>query len=306
MFEVLFSSRRHALSPVVATFLCLVGCHHSSNSPQVVATVNDRELTLIQLNETLQTNEIDATPDNARKAIHSLIDEELLVQQALKSSLDRDPSVVHTMEHARRTVLADAFLQRMVYPKKQISSQEMEGYYQSNPGLFEKRRVYHLTSFTVRTSDMNDRLTNDLASAHSEETVRTILEKHEVKFTTEQVTAAAEDLPLDRLSAFTNSKAGDLIVIEQKNGFTLLMSVTGADDRPLTFERAKPMIVQYLTTVRNAKALDTYLEGLRQSAKITYAPGFLSQSEGGADHAGNGDKGMATNQSPNKTATGLD
>jgi EpsD family peptidyl-prolyl cis-trans isomerase len=270
---------------LVAGCFVLGGCnvHAARQHSQVVATVNDHELTLLQLNQALQANGAEATPENTRLAIASLIDEELLVQQAVKSSLERDPAVVQAIEHARRRVLVEAYTERMVFPKQDVPLAEMEEYYRSNPALFEHRRIYRLTAFTIVSTDMNDRLSADLDAAHSEDAVRGVLERHEIKFTTQPINSAAEELPLDKLDAFAKAKAGDLIVAEQRDGSILLMSVAGVEDRPLTFEHAKPMIAQYLTAVRNTKAADTYLKGLKETAKISYAPRFSQEAQNGPD-----------------------
>jgi hypothetical protein len=40
------------------------------------------------------------------------------------------------------------------------------------------------------------------------------------------------------------------------------------------------MITQYLTTVRNAQAADTYLKKLKETAKIAYAPRYAAELQG--------------------------
>jgi hypothetical protein len=150
----------------------------------------------------------------------------------------------------------------------------MEEYYRAHPALFESRRLYRLTVFAMQNSDMSGLLRADLDKAHSEDDVRAALQKHEIRFETQPLNSAAEELPLDKVDEFARAKAGDLLIGGQADGKTLLMSVVAIEERPLSFEHARPMIAQYLMTVRNAQATDAYLRKLKETAKIAYAPRY--------------------------------
>jgi EpsD family peptidyl-prolyl cis-trans isomerase len=266
---------------VAVGVLLLAGCagRGSQQPSQVVATVNDHDLTVLQLSQALQAAGAEENPQATRKALASLIDEELLVQQATKDQLDRDPVIVQAMERERRHLLAQAYAQRRVYPKTTVPLGEMEEYYRAHPALFANRRVYRLTVFAVQDSDMSGLLAADLEKTHSEDDVRAALQRHEIKFETQPLSCSAEELPLDKVDDFARAKAGDLLIGGQSDGKTLLMSVVAVEERPLSFEHAKLMITQYLTTVRNARAADEYLKKLKETAKIAYAPRYAGQSQ---------------------------
>jgi EpsD family peptidyl-prolyl cis-trans isomerase len=259
----------------------LGGCGGSGaqQHSQVVATVNDHDLTVMQLSQALQAAGAEENPQTTRKALAALIDEELLVQQATKSQLDRDPAIVQAMEHERRHLLAQAYAQRMVYPKTTVSLGEMEEYYRAHPALFANRRLYRLTVFAVQDSDMTGLLSADLENTHSEDEVRAALQRHEIKFETQPLSCPAEELPMDKVDEFAKAKAGDLLMGGETDGRTLLMSVVAVEERPLSFEHARPMITQYLMTVRNAQAADAYLKKLKETAKIAYAPRYAAQMQ---------------------------
>jgi EpsD family peptidyl-prolyl cis-trans isomerase len=273
---------RRRLVPQVlaaAAVALLAGCggRASDQHSQVVATVNDHELTVLQLSQALQAAGAEDNPQATRKALASLVNEELLVQQATKDQLDRDPVVVQAMEQARRHLLAQAYAERKVYPKTTVSLDEMEEYYRAHPALFAQRRLYRLTVFAVHDSDMSNLLAADLEKARSEDDVRAALQRHEIKFETQPVSSSAEELPLDRVDEFAKARVGDLLIGGQADGKTLLMSVVAIEERPLSFEHARTMITQYLTTVRNAQAADTYLKKLKETAKIAYAPRYAAE-----------------------------
>jgi EpsD family peptidyl-prolyl cis-trans isomerase len=277
------SARSKLGPPVYAAVLMVGGCAPGSHqTSQVVATVNDHELTVLQLSQALQSAGADANPASTRKALDSLIDEELLVQQATKEQLDHDPAVVEALEHARRHLLAQTYAQRKVYPNVKITPVEMEQYYRDHPALFERRRIYRLIVFALQNSDMSGLLSADLEHARSADDVRAALQKHEIKFETQPLNCAAEELPLDRIDAFAQAKVGDLLIRGEDSGKTLLMSVVSIEDRPLSFEHAKPLIAEYLTSVRNAQAAEAYLRKLKQTAKIDFAAKYAAAIEAAA------------------------
>lgn len=242
--------------------------HGSKPRSQVVAQVNDQEITQTQLNQKLRTAQTAVTQ---RQAVDALIDEELLVQDALNNKLDRDPAVVQTIEHTRRQILARAYLDRMVFPKSPVTVTQLQDYYKKNPNLFENRKVFKLTVFTLPTVDMKESLQGDIDRANSADQVRVALEKQGIKFETQLRNSSAEQLPTDLLPQFAASHPGDVLIAKQKDGKTLFIVVNEIEASPLTFELAKPAIEEYLLTSRNARSLKEHLKHARAAAQISYS-----------------------------------
>ena len=261
---------------LIALSLSLGACsRHAPATSQVVAKVNDHEITVSQLNQALSAiNPDTVTPEIAKRTISSLVDEELLVQAAVANKLDRDPATVAAIEHARRQILAEAYAERLLYPRSPVSLADEEHYFKQNPGLFEDRKIFHLTVYAVRQPDMSDLLKTDLDNTHSAEQVRDVLEKHRVKYETQRLDSASEDLPLGKVSQFSAAGVGDLLIADQPDGRVLLICVLGLEPKPLTFEAAKVSIDQYLTKKRNTDALQEHLSGERGVAKISYQGQF--------------------------------
>src|ERR1700722_3385297 len=89
----------------------LPGCSRapvSAKDSQIVATVNEHEITMSQLKQALYSSGASAAaagPEATKQALDSLVNEELLVQKAVINKVDRDPAVVRAIESARRQVL---------------------------------------------------------------------------------------------------------------------------------------------------------------------------------------------------------
>jgi EpsD family peptidyl-prolyl cis-trans isomerase len=248
------------------------GCSggNGGEKSQVVARVNGSEITVSQLLAALAAKgDAEPTAEAARQALDGLVNEQLLVDAALANDLDRDPVVLQAVEAARRQMLARAYLERAVFPKQEIGAAEQTAYYRNNPALFAERRVYQLAAFTVATNALTPDVVNELGSTVSAEGVVAVLESHRVHFEEQNLTRAAEQLPLEHLPKFSAAGVGDVVIQPRQGDKSVLMVVTDVHSAPLAFDSAQPVIQQYLANVRNAEALDAHLKLARAAATIT-------------------------------------
>ncbi len=267
---------RLAFCLALAQALAACGTQSSSKGTQVVATVNGEEITVLQLNRMLESSGVrEVTPEVRRHAIDSLTAEALLVQAALEAKIQRDSGFVQSLEQARRQLLAQLFAERVVYPKSVVTATEIADYYNREPLLFANRRKFRLTTFRAAGADLTPQVSAELQQVKSVNDVRGILDARGIKYETQLASVAPEQLPVEELPAFAKASVGDLFINPGKDGSVMLMSVTAIeDDVPLTLERARPMIEEFLRNSRNRQATDEYLARARASAKIVYtSPG---------------------------------
>ena len=263
---------RFACGALLTPVLMSCGSGSGARSSQVVATVNGHEITETQLNRTLESAGVrEVTPAARHRAIDSLATEELLVQAALKNDIDRDAGFVQALEQSRRKLLSQFFAERMIYPKTVISAAEISDYYNRQPLLFAQRRRFRLTTFQANAADLTPAVTAELEAVNSVEKVRGVLDAHGIKYTTELASVAPEQLPVDELEAYSKAAVGDLFVSPRDDGSVLLMAVAAIEgDVPMTLERARPLIEQYLQNARNRSAAADYIARVRANAKIVY------------------------------------
>jgi EpsD family peptidyl-prolyl cis-trans isomerase len=256
---------------LVALVLAACGGSKGEQTSQVVAKVDDSEITVSQLSEALAARGADAaTPDVTRQAVDSLINEQLLVQGALNNKLDRDPAVVQALERTRRQVLARAYLERMVFPRDEIGAAEQIEYYKQHPALFEKRKMFQVMVYTVKAGALPAAVSAGLETARTVDDVSRVLTSHHVPYEAQSLTRGAEQLPLDELPKFEVAKVGDVVVLPANQGRVPVMLITGIQDSPISVDRAQPIIQQYLVNTRNARAIDEHLKQARVTAKIAY------------------------------------
>lgn len=267
----LATTRRTTTISILAAALCACsggGGGGGAETSQVVVRVNESEITTSQLRTALLAKgEQQPTADAAQQAIDGLVNEQLLVDAALANKLDRDPAVVQAIESARRQLLARAYLERDVFPKQEISAVEQTAYYKSNPALFSHRRVYQIAAFRL-AGELSPEVVQAFGTTPSAESVTAALTANHIAFESQNLTRAAEQLPLEQLPRFATANVGDIVIEGSQGQGPTLMLITGMQEAPLGFETAQPIIQQYLANVRNAEAVDGHLKVARAAANI--------------------------------------
>jgi EpsD family peptidyl-prolyl cis-trans isomerase len=266
--------------------IAAAGCGNNSGSKpatQVVAKVNEEEITVSQLNRLLREAGADPSQKSSvRFALDSLIDQDLLLQEALKSKMDRDPEVVLALEGARRQILSDIYAERMIYPQTPITAAEEQAYYDQHPDLFAKRKVYQMEIFNIERKFVDDDLKAALDGAQTPEDVQRVLKKQSIDFNQKTAVRAAEQMPMDMLDDFASASSGDIIIVAPDETNAALMQLTEAVEKPLTLEQAKPYINQFLISSRNRVAMQERVKELRGKATITYEGSFAETAPNAA------------------------
>jgi peptidyl-prolyl cis-trans isomerase C len=158
----------------------------------------------------------------------------------------------------------------MVFPTEAISAAEQVEFYKKHPELFENRKMFQVTTFSVKAADVSDELRNALVPLRTAEELDKALTAHGVSHDTQSLTRGAEQLPFEDLPRFTAAKVGDLVFLQPHESRMAIMLIQGINDSPIGVDRAQPIIQQYLVNTRNAHALDEHLKQARAAAKIEY------------------------------------
>jgi peptidyl-prolyl cis-trans isomerase C len=250
--------------------MALQACGSSAPpSGQVVAEVGDKEVTSAQLWLVLQkVNPQSARDPFVRKlTMDSLIDETLFMTAAERDNLEQQPSVARELDRARRTVLAEAYLARLV-PSAPITDAEATQFYSANPAMFSARREYRVVDLTVRGGKELDQFVAPLGTQISLEQLTDRLrsgqrtgEVREMTFTSDAVDPGlATQLATLGPGAHYSFRDGSV------RHFVRIISVNPA---PLPVEAARPQIKAYLQQARGMKAARDRLSALRAEHGVT-------------------------------------
>ncbi|HEX8956741.1 MAG TPA: EpsD family peptidyl-prolyl cis-trans isomerase [Burkholderiaceae bacterium] len=254
--------------------LGLAACSHSdgeSKPGQALVRVNGDEVTVYQLNEELrQAGNADADPATQRKQLVSaLVDRQLLVDEARKQKLDRDPNVVEAIERAKSQILAQAYLKTKVADLPKPDKAEIDAYYSAHPEFFAQRKLFEMRQFVVASKDFSNELKGVMDNAKSLDEVAAWLDAHKIDYAKSQAMRTSQDLPPQILSKMQGPEKTEMFLLHNDSK-TLLMSVTAVKDMPVGAEAAAPEIAQFLANKHGQEAADAELKRLHSTAKIEY------------------------------------
>jgi EpsD family peptidyl-prolyl cis-trans isomerase len=259
----------------------LAGCgkqNASSTSSPLAARVNGDEISEQQVNQvTARLGQV--APEQAlaasKQAVEQLIDQQLLVQKAVETKLDRDPEVMNKLEAARRQILAQAFVEKLVTsgaPK--VAAEEIRKFYDARPELFGERRVYRIQELAVKvTPEQLPALREQVASAKGLDEIAAWLRSGNIPFNPNAAVRAAEQLPLGALPRLSKMKDGEIILM-QNQGQATVLQLAASQLAPMTVEEATPQIEAYLLNQKKADMTVAEVKQLRQSAKLAYEGRF--------------------------------
>jgi EpsD family peptidyl-prolyl cis-trans isomerase len=286
-----FKPLNSALLTVVA--LALVACGDDEpKSTQVAAKVNGDEITVHQINQAMQRmgnlNEAQV-PQAQKQILDRLVDQQLLVQQAVDKKLDRDPRVVQSVEAARRQILAQAYVEQVMGTAAKAADDQVNEFYNAHPELFTERRVYRFTQMAIgapadRHAEIHARLEELDQQADKQRILPQMadwLKAHDIQFRVTQATQAAEQLPLESLPKYHKMNVGDLMFTATPQG-VVVSQLTASQSQPLDQAQARPFIEQFLQNRARLKLSEDEMKRLRAAAKIEYVGEFAKVQDGAA------------------------
>jgi EpsD family peptidyl-prolyl cis-trans isomerase len=284
---------RLAVCTAIVASLTLAGCGSGEDgekkSTQVAAKVNGDEITVHQVNQGMQR--LGSVPEGQvkqaqKQILDRLVDQQLLVQKAVEQKLDRDPTVVATIEASRRQILAQAYIQRVMGGAAKGSEAEAKEFYATHPELFQERRIYRFAQMAIAAQgDEQQAIRAKLEELdRSPDKSRILaqlaewLKQKDIRFRATQATQAAEQLPLEALPRYHQMKVGDLLFQPSAQG-VVVSQLTASQTQPLNEEQAKPFIEQFLQNRERLKLSEDEMKRLREAAKIEYVGDFAKLDE---------------------------
>lgn len=265
------------------SLLILTACSEPEQpATQIVAKVNDDEITVHQLNSAVAKIP-NVTQENADKVraevLEKLINQQLAVQQAEKNKLDRSAEVVMMMDAAKREILTKAYLGQLVASLPQPSEEEASKFYDEHPELFTQRRIYKLQEIVIPAKDAPvDQIKETAASKKSMEEIVSWLKGQDIPFRTAGATRAAEQISLSMLGEVSSMQDGQTKVVETPEAVTVIHLVS-SEPAPVDKETAMERIPRFLANEQAKELINEDLERLKTAAKIEYSNDFQSLAQ---------------------------
>jgi EpsD family peptidyl-prolyl cis-trans isomerase len=277
--------RLAAATTIASAALALAACTgHKKEATQSAARVDGTEITVHQINYRLQ-RERGLSPDQMEAASHKvleqLIDEQLIVEKAEKVKMDQEPAAEQALSAARREVLARAYVEQAAQSVPAPTEGATHAYFDANDALFAHRRVYTLQEYLAKVpEDKLPALRALVDGGKSPADIEAWFKAQNTPFRGQQSTHPAEQIPLNSLKTLAAVQDGHGLVASSGNQVhvTYVVSSTLA---PVTYDKAKPAIGQFLAVEARRKVTESNLAALKTSGKIDYAPQYAALAASG-------------------------
>lgn len=203
--------------------------------------------------------------------------------KAEEQKLDRDPQVMQLLESTRRSILARTYLEKAAAAGAAApTTEDIRKYFDAKPALFSQRKIYALQEFTVLGKPEETKgVIEKLKTVHSPTEYAETIKAAGLKFGIQQVTQAAESLPLAIVDQLGKINDGESLFITAKDGFKAIL-VVASKPQPVNFDQAKPAIEQFLTMERRREFAQKELKSMRTAAKVEYIGKFAEKPASGA------------------------
>ena len=256
---------------------CGGGNGKSTAPSQVAVKVNDGEVSVHQVQLVLKRNPrlvAEHREAAGRKALDSLVEQELAAQAARAEGLETDPGVIQAIEAAKREALARAYQDRLAERATAASADEVDRYYDTHPALFEKRQIYSVQEFTVEVgADRQAEVKAALEAARNPAEQQELLRSRSLRFTTRALVLPAEGVPLTMLDRMAALAPGQSLVESHATGLQVLHLVA-AQPAPLDRAQAKNAIETFLLNEKRREQVEQGMKALRDSARIEFVGSF--------------------------------
>lgn len=236
---------------------------------QVVAKVNGDEITIHLLNSELKRVSAPqaVTQDVQKKILGSLIDRQLLVQEAVKLNLDRTPEVVQLLDSAKAQIYAQAYLNSKLSTLTAASQEEIQQFMAEHPAVFRDRKLFSTTDVIFSNDPSKVNYDALRAQVTNNEAIKSWLNQHGIKFETAEEQLPTEALPPQALSVVSNIKLGDLLFMHDENRI-VVREVTRVVAYPMTPEQSVAMASKAVNTRKQQQWLMNEIQRLKKMAKI--------------------------------------
>jgi len=257
--------------------LFIYGCSDKSKpATQIIAKVNDDEITVHQLNNAMA--KLPAIPAESLDSVRldlvgKLVNEQLTVQQALLNKLDRSSEVMMQIEASRREILTKAYLKQIIAGLPKPSAEDSKKFYDEHPELFAQRRIYSLQQIIITAPHPPLAEIQKLTANKTMTDIVAALKQNNIVFSASAATRAAEQIPLNTLTVLPSLKDGEIRVIASPKSISIV-KVEASQLAALSEEAAMQRIPQYLMNERAKVAINEKINLLKSTSKITYMNEF--------------------------------
>jgi peptidyl-prolyl cis-trans isomerase C len=202
-----------------------------------------------------------------RSVVQSLINQEVLIQEAEKAKLDQDAAYRDALAAFRRQYLAAKVIEKNVAPK--LTEKAAKAYYSNNKRLFSTDKVQVQHILLANEADAKEMLKKAKApGADFQELAEAFSKDPSAKNNRGDVGVILRDSPFVKEfkdAAFAGDSGSIVGPVKTAYGFHILKVVDRKMGRPLEYDEVELKVKGALRD----EMIETYLSNVRSSARIT-------------------------------------
>ena len=249
---------------------------------KVLAKVNGKPITMVDVDFALRgagSHQGLETPSDSRAVLDSLIQQELIYQNAKQLGIDADPGYRDELRRIeaevnafKRKKLTEVFLRKNAQ-NVQISDAQARDYFNANATEF--RTVYSLSQILRRNEGLIKEDLKDLErGTHFEKVAAKQLPNlpSGMKAPWELGDMRFKQLPAEWKSVVNTLKKGQHsgIIRGPNNRFWIIKLRDKREDKTVSFESARPLIIEMMRDEKAKQSREKIVLDLRNKAKIEY------------------------------------
>jgi peptidyl-prolyl cis-trans isomerase C len=231
------------------------------------------------------------TPEGKREMLETMIIRELILGQATKEGLDKNPAVAEKLEELKKRVVVEAFLKKKVEEMANISDADLKKFYDENKDKFKSGDQIKASHILVKEEKTAQEIAAKLKSGGSFEELakQSSIDSAAAKGGDLGWFGKGSMLPEFEKAAFA-LKEGDISgVVKTKFGYHIIKltgkRVAGQRD----FAEVKEQIKTALLPTKQQEVFQKIKEDLKKNSKYTIKEDILKKLGGsGADAAKDG------------------
>jgi peptidyl-prolyl cis-trans isomerase C len=233
-----------------------------------------------------------ASPERRRELLDELVKFELLAKEASRRGLDRSEEV----ERAKKQVMVQQMMKAEFEDKVKLSDitdPEIEAYYQTHPEEFNKPAQVRASQIVVKDEAKAKRILKQVQESSDEARFRQLVAEHsedaeskarggDLQFFSKPSERSPGDAPVPDAvaeAAFSLEKPGDVYAspVKTQQGFHVVRLTSKRKALARTLDHARRIIQNKLWRQRREAAVNTFMQSLREKAKVEENLAVLDQ-----------------------------
>ena len=266
------------LVPLAALSLC--GCgdtntNTNTNTSKILVRVNEEEITTRQLEDELahenpvNDSNVAVTPAQRNQTLEVLIDRKLLLKEARRQKLDRDPKVLQIIERYKTQAIVQAYLETQTGKIDQPTKNNVIEFFRSHPELFTHRKLLNVDQLSIASANFTNQLKGVMNAGKSLDQVEAWLTAHKIVYIRTAVSYDSAELPADIYNQLHSLAKNRLFVLKDGDR-NLLSAVTKLVDNPVPPALEKMQIERFLMAKNMQEIAAKEIARLRPFAKLEY------------------------------------